>query len=156
MQTVFFDVTNSDCAHLLALTGKKTKRRVNLAITNNLGDVLSRSFGWTFAQCTSSTLSLAITRNNRKNPIPKARSVFGTRACPFSVTCRRRLPNTKQSCIILYYMGNAALQNRYKRLLYVAANNRTSGCPNPSPDHHRTQAKEVLKWKLSSVYLSLF
>ena len=50
--------------------------RVNLVITNNLGDVLSRSFVWTFAQCTSSTLSLAITRNNRKNPIPKARSVF--------------------------------------------------------------------------------
>ena len=50
--------------------------RVNFAITNNLGDVLFRSFEWTFAQCTSSTLSLAITRNNRKNPIPKARSVF--------------------------------------------------------------------------------
>ena len=26
--------------------------RVNLAITNNLGNVLSHSFGWTFAQCT--------------------------------------------------------------------------------------------------------
>ena len=46
------------------------------AITNNLGDVLFRSFVWTFAQCTASTLSLVITRNNRKNPIPTARSVF--------------------------------------------------------------------------------
>ena len=42
--------------------------------------------GGMFVQCTSSTLSLAITRNNRKNPIPKARSVFGTRACTIRVT----------------------------------------------------------------------
>ena len=48
----------------------------SFAITNNLGDVLFRSFGRTFAQCTASTLSLTIPRNNRKNPIPKARSVF--------------------------------------------------------------------------------
>ena len=58
----------------------------SFAITNNLGDVLFRSFVRTFAQCTASTLSLAITRNNRKNPIPKARSVFGTRACTIIVT----------------------------------------------------------------------
>ena len=64
----------------------KKKTRVNFVITNNLGDVLFRSFEWTFAQCTSSTLSFAITRNNRKNPIPKARSVFGTRACTIRVT----------------------------------------------------------------------
>ena len=53
--------------------------RVNFAITNNLGDVLFRSFVWTFAQCTSSTLSLAITRNNRKKSNPQGAKRFCVR-----------------------------------------------------------------------------
>ena len=32
--------------------------RVNFAITNNLGDVLFRSFVWTFAQCTGKIISI--------------------------------------------------------------------------------------------------
>ena len=153
----------SPFVNIFAWFCKKKYDRVNLAITNNLGNVLSRGEAVSRVSDSNRTSPTTWVHSRslspeiiEKNPIPKVRSVFGTRACPFSVTCRRRLPNTKQSCIILYYMGNAALQNCYKRLLYVAANNRTSGCPNPSSDHHRTQAKEVLKWKLSSVYLSLF
>ena len=67
--------------------------RVNFAITNNLWNVLFRGEAVSRVSDTNrtspttwGTLSLAITRNNRKNPIPKARSVFGTRACTIIVT----------------------------------------------------------------------